>query len=262
MRLSILSMYNLILLFIVIFYYYSTVFSLYMPWDRKTATLGSISKASWPTYWARYLDLDLDLYLISLFGQLFVTGRVIWIWVCPSCCSSVLLCGGFLGVGSLVFSGTQHVFETYVVLCMTELEFLKKIFLLKKLGKWAEIGPEIGFLSLLKNIVINFSEFCLQWKFMLFALFLHKSHIYEKSGSWDMGQNALGVYNQSDWRTFKSTVSLEQIDEKAQIFSFYYRFMEIKSWLKNIGVGVVKNGCGYSGLRTLAVSQETINGIN
>ena len=53
-------------------------------------------------------------------------------------------------------------FETYVVLCVTEPEFLKKIFLLKKLGKWAEIGPEIGFLNLLKNIVINFSEFCLQ----------------------------------------------------------------------------------------------------
>ena len=36
--------------------------------------------------------------------------------------------------------------------------------------------------------------------------------------------------------------------------------MQIKSWLKNIGVGVVKNGCGYSGLRILklAVSQELI----
>ena len=40
--------------------------------------------------------------------------------------------------------------------------------------------------------------------------------------------------------------------------------MEIKSWLINIGVGVVKNGCGHSGLRALklAVSQEAINGIN
>ena len=40
--------------------------------------------------------------------------------------------------------------------------------------------------------------------------------------------------------------------------------MEIKSSLKNIGVGVVKNGCGHSGLRTikLAVSQKGINEIN
>ena len=37
--------------------------------------------------------------------------------------------------------------------------------------------------------------------------------------------------------------------------------MEIKSWSKNIVVGMVRNGCGHSGLRTLkfAVSQEGIN---
>ena len=40
--------------------------------------------------------------------------------------------------------------------------------------------------------------------------------------------------------------------------------MESKSWLKNIKVGMVKNGCSQSGHRTLklAVSQEGINGIN
>ena len=40
--------------------------------------------------------------------------------------------------------------------------------------------------------------------------------------------------------------------------------MEIKRQLKNIGLDVVKNGFGHSGLRTLklAVSQEGINGIN
>ena len=37
--------------------------------------------------------------------------------------------------------------------------------------------------------------------------------------------------------------------------------MKLKSWLKNIEVGVVKNGCGYSSLRTLklAVSQKGMN---
>ena len=40
--------------------------------------------------------------------------------------------------------------------------------------------------------------------------------------------------------------------------------MELKSLLKGIEVGIVKNWCGHSGLRTLkfAVSQEGINGIN
>ena len=42
------------------------------------------------------------------------------------------------------------------------------------------------------------------------AIFLHKSHICEKSGSLDVVQNALG---QSDCRIFKSVISLEQNDE-------------------------------------------------
>ena len=40
--------------------------------------------------------------------------------------------------------------------------------------------------------------------------------------------------------------------------------MEIKVWMKNIEVSVVKNGCGHSGVRTLklAISQKRINEIN
>ena len=40
--------------------------------------------------------------------------------------------------------------------------------------------------------------------------------------------------------------------------------MNIKSWLKNIQVRMVKDGCGHSSLKTLklAVSQEAIDGIN
>ena len=76
-----------------------------------------------------------------------------------------------------------------------------------------------------------------------------------------MVQNAL---NQSDCRIFKSTIHLEQNGEKAWFLVCWCRFMEIKSWLKNIGVGMVRNGCGHSGLTTLnlAVSQEGINVIN
>ena len=48
--------------------------------------------------------------------------------------------------------------------------------------------------------------------FILLAIFLHRSHIWEKSSSRDMGQDALG---QSDSRIFKPSISLEQIDEIA-----------------------------------------------
>ena len=43
-----------------------------------------------------------------------------------------------------------------------------------------------------------------------------------------------------------------------------YIFIEIKSSFKNIELGMVKNECGHSGLRTLklAVSQKGINGMN
>ena len=76
-----------------------------------------------------------------------------------------------------------------------------------------------------------------------------------------MYQNAL---DQKYCRIFKSNVSLEQNDEVAWFFACLYKFMEIKSWLKNIWWGVVKNGCGHSDHMTLklAVSQEGIDEIN
>ena len=90
---------------------------------------------------------------------------------------------------------------------------------------------------------------------------MHKSHTWEKSGFRDMGQNAL---DQSNCSILKLTISVEQSDEKAWCFAYWCRFIEIKIWLKHFGVGMVKNGCGHSGLRTLklAVSQEEINGVN
>ena len=62
----------------------------------------------------------------------------------------------------------------------------------------------------------------------------------------------------------KLTIYLEQNDEKAWFFACWYRFMEIRSWLKNIEVGLVKNGCGHSVFRTLklAACHGEINGIN
>ena len=113
---------------------------------------------------------------------------------------------------------------------------------------WPEGSYELG------SVLLSFCP-------SIFPLFLHKSHTWEKSTSWDIGQNAL---NQSGCSIFKLTISLEQNDEKAWFFACWCRFIEIKSQLKNIGMGMVKNGCGYYGLRTLklAVSLEGINRVS
>ena len=63
-----------------------------------------------------------------------------------------------------------------------------------------------------------------------------------------MGQNTLG---ESDCSTFNSSVSLEQNDERDWFFACWYKFMRIKSWLKNVAMGMVKNECDFSGHRTL-----------
>ena len=96
---------------------------------------------------------------------------------------------------------------------------------------------------------------------ILFVVFFHKSHIWKKCGSRDMGQNA---YGESDYIIFKSSISLEQNDEKAWFLACQYRFMEIRSCLKYIGVSVVKNWCCHSVVRTLklAVSQGKMNEAN
>ena len=58
----------------------------------------------------------------------------------------------------------------------------------------------------------NGSKISLTENFILFAVFLHKCYIWGKIRSWDIGQNAV---SQSDSRIFKSTISLEQMDETA-----------------------------------------------
>ena len=86
-------------------------------------------------------------------------------------------------------------------------------------------------------------------------------YIWEKSCSWDIGQNAL---SQPDCRIFKSSISPEQIDETASFLACWYKFAKIKSWLKIFWLGIVKNGFDPSGLWTLklTVSEEWTDGIN
>ena len=119
---------------------------------------------------------------------------------------------------------------------------------MQKLGFWFHL--KFWFLIISLNLVYNESFYHL-----LYSCILEKS-----CGSWDMDQNA---FCQIECRIFKSAISLEQNDESAWFFTCWYKFMEIKIWLENIGVGIVKYGCGHSvhGTLTLVVFQEGINGI-
>ena len=92
------------------------------------------------------------------------------------------------------------VLETFMKLCMTA-QFFAKTFLPPKLEKQAK---NRGFLNLKTKLVIIFTEFVLQWKFLLFAVFLLNSYIWENSCSWNIGQNVL---SQSDCRIFKWTIN-------------------------------------------------------
>ena len=92
-------------------------------------------------------------------------------------------------------------------------------------------------------------------------MFLHKSFIWEKSCSWDIGQNAL---RQSNCMIFKRTISPKQINETTSFLACLYKFTKIKSGLKIFWLGMVKNGYGQSGLWALkfTISQEWSDGIN
>ena len=75
---------------------------------------------------------------------------------------------------------------------------LSWLILLMDSKPWAQGPMNKIFLSFL----LIFSQFDLQWKFILIAVSLDKSHIWENFDSWEIGQNAQG---QSDCRIFKST---------------------------------------------------------
>ena len=72
---------------------------------------------------------------------------------------------------------------------------------------------------------------------MSYAVFLKNSYIWEMLDSRDMAQDAHG---QSDCRIFKPTISLGKNDEKAWVFAYWCKFLEIKGRFKNI-----ENGCDH-----------------
>ena len=125
--------------------------------------------------------------------------------------------------------------------------FLKKIFLPQNLGKWVKHRV---FWIQRKIWSLIFIEFDLQWKFILFTVFLHKFYIWKKSFSWDIEQSDL---SQSVCRLFKSTNPPEEICETASFFACWFFFGQ--AWSKISVANLV------SGLN-LNVPQEWTDGIN
>ena len=130
-----------------------------------------------------------------------LAGRVLLNRVCPSFRPSFRLSGRFLGIVSLVFSKFWHDARNSCEVVRDTTGFSRKKFFPQKLGKWAKNGSKTGSFKYIEKFchwfllfifIINYFH-----KFILFAVFLHKSHICKNSGSWDMGQNIL---SQSDSR--------------------------------------------------------------
>ena len=80
-------------------------------------------------------------------------------------------------------------------LCMTAW-FFGKSFFAPKIG---EMGQKQGFLNLKKNLIIIFHWICSILKIFTISCVMHKFFFWERSCSWDIGQNAL---SQSNCRIF------------------------------------------------------------
>ena len=115
-------------------------------------------------------------------------------------------------------------------------DFLKKYFSSKN----QENGKKIEFLKFIGKFSHHFFLYFICNESLYYFLYSCTNTMFGKFCSWDMGHNPL---SQSDYSIFNSTVYLEQNDKKAWFFACRYRFMEIKSWLKNIWMGMVKNSC-------------------
>ena len=82
------------------------------------------------------------------------------------------------------------------------------------------MGPKYDFLNFLEKLIVTFFLIVVINE-VSFATFLHKSNIWEKSRSLDMGR----CYWSIALRNFQSAISLEQNDE---IVSFLY--VHTNSW--------------------------------
>ena len=121
-----------------------------------------------------------------------VVGRVLQNRVCPSFRSSFCWSGSFLEIASLVFSKFWHGARNLYEVVPDKAGFSGKKFFATKIGKidWKWAKNRV-FCIYWKVWSLTFTGFVLKWKFILFAVFLQKSHIWEIFFSWNMGQNVL-----------------------------------------------------------------------
>ena len=147
---------------------------------------------------------------VLLLRPLVVAGRILWYRFCPSFPPDICL-GVSLDLDHQISLSWHYTRNSYEVV-HNNLILWKNCFCPKNKNVQSK-----GFLNSKKNLVTNF-HCILYWK-LLFAVFLHKSSIWEKSYSWDIGQNPL---SQSDCRISKWTISPEQIDETVSFLACWY----------------------------------------
>ena len=115
--------------------------------------------------------------------------------------------------------------------CAKQGHIFEKSLFAPKIGK---MGQNQGFLNLLEKLVIFFWI----WSIKKIYICCTVAQIPYLQKIWFLryGPNAL---DQSDC-ILNWLYLLNKNNEKAWFFACWCRFIEIKSWLKNIGVGVVK----------------------
>ena len=125
------------------------------------------------------------------------------------------------------------VLDAHVVLCMTEANFWKIIFC-----TWnGETSPSLRFFE---NLVIDFFSILSITKVYINYCVLRQISYLRKFWFLRYGPKCSWPIQLQD---FKSNIFLEENDEKVCFFVCCYKFIEIKHCLKNIGVGMVINGC-------------------
>ena len=141
------------------------------------------------------------------------------------------------------------VLETHVVLCVTEPGFFFFLILPQKWGKWAKNKPKKECFEFIakfnRYIFLNLVNKESLYYLLYFCInsILRKNLVPE---IWAKRLLANQIAGFSHW-----TYLQNKILKKPEFFACSYKFMKIKSCLENIGVSIVKNGCGYSGFRTL-----------
>ena len=114
--------------------------------------------------------------------------------VCLSICPSVSL-AFFLKNGPLLFSDCLHNGRWLEYLKSDRALFSRKIYFCPKLVKKGPEWSQNNFFYFLNIFVISFSWNNLKWMLILLLIFHHKSHFWQKSGSWVIGQSGVSQWN-------------------------------------------------------------------